>query len=75
MSKTYTEEEMNAAQAVGEAYGVSKERERIEFLFKAYQQYFPFNIDLLVKLINDENIGRLLIETEEEMFHEGNEDW
>ena len=75
MSKLYTEEEMQVAQAVGEAVGVTKERERVEFLFKAYQQYFPFNIDLLIKLVNDENIGRLLIEQEEQMFHEDNEEW
>ena len=71
----YTKEDVQAAQAVGEAYGVTKERDRIEFLFKAYQQYFPFDLSILIRIMNDENIGRVMIQEEEAMFHEERDEY
>ena len=71
----YTLEDVQAAQAVGEAYGATKERDRIEFLFNAYQQYFPFDLSVLIRIINDENIGRVMIREEENMFHEERDEY
>lgn len=71
----YTEQDLQAAQAIGEAYGTTKERDRIEFLFRAYQQYFPFDMSVLIRIMNDENIGRVMLEEEETMFHEDRDEF
>ncbi len=75
MNEQYTEKDLQAAQEIGEAFGVTKERDRIEFLFKAYQQYFPFDLGVLIRIINDENIGRVMIQEEENMFREERDEY